>query len=118
MLVLVMSFAHGLSDPVNTSIDELNGFTSVDTPLEFAQETNTATNGMMGLFTLIALGLVSFLLSLLFIKDYISAFAVTFFFLSIIALFMRIIDLIKDNVFWGVVAMLLIAVAVAYVNKR
>lgn len=116
--LILLNTVMGLSDPVNTSIEELRNLTRADNPLELTQEAHKLSGGKLGLFILIGLGIAALGLSTFFTRDIGKSLPITMLFITIMSALFSLFELSNETIFYGSFALLLLSVGIAFATRK
>lgn len=116
-LMVGSTLSAALSDPINQTFSEYNNLTKADNVVEVAQEINQWIGGMFGIGILVILGFLLFGVSQFFTNSVSSQFLFTGFMLSIISVFLRIMELLSDLPFYMILSVTVVAVAIKVFSK-
>lgn len=115
--LILINTVFALSDPINQTFTEYNNLTRADNVVEVAQEINNWIGGLFGIGILIVFGFLLFGVSQFFTNSVSTQFLFTGFMMSIISVFLRILNLLSDLPFYIVLSVTVIAVAVKVFSK-
>lgn len=118
-LIIVLSMLNNVfaaSEAVNTSVSELKNLTRADNVLDYHQEINTLTDGMLGILIAVIIFIVILGIGILNGKT-IEAAAVGFFVDGIIVIMLRISGLVTDQVVGVCILGLLACIGVIIASK-
>lgn len=112
MGLVMVGFVTPLSDPINQTYSEYNNLTKADNVLEVTQEINNWIGGLFGIGIIVIMAFMLFGLSQFFTTSISTQFLFTGFFLSVIAVFLRVMNLLSDLPFYIILSFTIIGVAV------